>query len=249
MLGSKCSWKGKSVLTRLTPSSALNEPFNVAIKELFRNHGSKAKWRKQQVLEDPFYDRLEATILIDGQTCHTCWVGEKPYTVGETRVDPSFVEKQSTLSKLKKLRVSYSQPEDLKTSIWTFRFNYAPEAVLQAQGRIPIKHNISQGEAGLNATEPIDLDNEPGPSSRSTKEKKPKTAATTDENEPDAEEAALLAALERHRAKKRKQSSTFVELSDDDSDSKAAITRHMGKQLKIKKEKDGGKVDLTLDSD
>ncbi|KAJ9094763.1 hypothetical protein QFC21_005923 [Naganishia friedmannii] len=162
----------------------------------------------------------------------------------------TFRDKQSTRNS-KMVTRSLRKPEDTKCPMWTFRINYAPEAVLQAQGRIPIKHNIARGQAGLNATAPIELDDEPGLSARSVKEKKPKIADSGDENEPDATEAALLAELERHRAKKRKQTSRSVDLSAYGSDNKAAVAQRMNKKLRARreKEKDGGQVDLTLLSD
>jgi hypothetical protein len=44
-----------------------------------------------QLLEDYLYDRIVATVLIDGQQCSSVWLSEKPYTASETRVDATTV--------------------------------------------------------------------------------------------------------------------------------------------------------------
>lgn len=56
------------------------------------------------------------------------------------------------------------------------------------------------------------------------------------------------AELERLRNKKRKALES-IELSDEENDSKAAVMRKIGKKLEEKTKADGGKVDLTGDSD
>ncbi|KAJ9120538.1 hypothetical protein QFC24_005212 [Naganishia onofrii] len=113
------------------------------------------------------------------------------------------------------------------------------------------KHNIKRGEPGLNAAIPINLDDEePGPSKRGSKEKKPlkenraRPGRRTEQEELDAREAVLSAELAKIRAKKRKLSAASVEQSDDEGDSKAAVKRHMSLRLHTKKSRDGGKVDL-----
>jgi hypothetical protein len=127
----------------------------------------------------------------------------------------------------------------------------------------------------LNAAIPINLDDEePGPSKRGSKEKKPlkenraRPGRRTEQEELDAREAVLSvsapdemssassatyipdglcdlqAELAKIRAKKRKLSAASVEQSDDEGDSKAAVKRHMSLRLHTKKSRDGGKVDL-----
>ncbi|KAJ9094764.1 hypothetical protein QFC21_005924 [Naganishia friedmannii] len=265
------------------------------------------------------YDRIVATVMIDGQQCSSVWLLDKPYTASDTRVDATtvrewlfsqprldeedgplgtktnddlgaivvefrrarmgaqvmsggfqklqdggsisektkkgilgavttFREKQATTAPPRFLNQSIRKPEDTAVPMWKFRFNYAPEAVLQAQGRIPIKHNISRGQAGWDAAAPIDLDDDSAPVERPSRDQKPRIGEAN-VDEADAREAALVAELARLREKKRKQSSASVNLSDDESDNKEAVKRRMSKKLDSKKATDGGKVDLTLDSD
>jgi hypothetical protein len=56
------------------------------------------------------------------------------------------------------------------------------------------------------------------------------------------------AELKRLRNKKRKALES-IELSDEENESKAAVMRRIANKLEQKKAQDGGKVDLTLDSD
>lgn len=50
-----------------------------------------------------------------------------------------FREKQVTTPAPTYSTYSIRKPEDEAVPMYAFRFNYAPEAVLQAQGRIPSK--------------------------------------------------------------------------------------------------------------
>ncbi|KAJ9104180.1 hypothetical protein QFC20_004617 [Naganishia adeliensis] len=140
---------------------------------------------------------------------------------------------------------SERKPGDEATPMHTFRFNYAPEPVLLAQGLIPIKHQIAQGGAGRSAGAPIDLEDD---APRPSKDKKPRVEVAPQADDPDAREAALMAELERLRNKKRKALES-IELSDEENESKAAVMRRIAKKLEQKKAQDGGNVDLTLDSD
>ncbi|KAJ9094765.1 hypothetical protein QFC21_005925 [Naganishia friedmannii] len=154
------------------------------------------------------------------------------------------------------------KPEDIINPLWTFRCNYATEAILQAQGRIALKHNIKRGEPGLIATAPIDLDDdEPGPSMRTLKGRKrlegnkARTGLMAQEAELDAMEDDLSqfssprpGRTSKDQGKEAKLFLASAEQSDEEDDTKAAVKRHMNLRLHNKKQRDGGKVDLTCRS-
>ncbi|KAI5455263.1 hypothetical protein NCC49_000079 [Naganishia albida] len=157
----------------------------------------------------------------------------------------TFREKSVAYTPQSYLTQSERMPADVDTPMWSFKFNYAPEAVLQAQGRIPLKHKIMQGGPGRSADAPIDLEDD---APRASNDQKPRVGAVPPADDLDAREAALLAELERLRNKKRKALES-IEVSDEENESKEAVMRRMGKKLEMKKSVDGGKVDLTGDSD
>ncbi|KAJ9115515.1 hypothetical protein QFC22_005274 [Naganishia vaughanmartiniae] len=242
-----------------------------------------------KLLEDHQYDRIVATVLIDGQQCSSVWLSDKPYTASETRVNANTVREwlfsqprldeedgpsgaaanddlgaivvefrrarmgaQVMSGGFQKLQdggtISEKTKKGILGAVTTFREKQATSAPPRFLNQSILKHNIVRGEPGWDKAVPIDLDDDSAPVSRPSRDRKPQIGEAN-VDDADAREAALIAELARLREKKRKQSSASVNLSDDESDNKEAIKRRMSKKLDNQKAMDGGKVDLTLDSD